>query len=247
MRRAAPRVIHENIEGGPSMTRSLLLAGAAALAFVTAAPAVQAQSDPAALSLIERLRPQAGGQTRGIRVPGAVDSTPATPAPVQPAPIYGQQPAQPPAASVAGPGAPTANPATATSRPATAVRVPARETTADAPSASITVTFASGSWTLTPAAEQALAPLGRALSSQDLAGYRFRIEGHTDNVGDPSMNQALSERRAAAVREYLVAKFGVAPERLVAVGLGESQLLVPTPPQTSNARNRRVQVVNIGS
>ncbi|MBR0650300.1 OmpA family protein [Roseomonas terrae] len=230
------------------MTRSLLLAGAAALAFVTAAPAVQAQSDPAALSLIERLRPQAGGQTRGIRVPGAVDSTPATPSPVQPAPIYGQQPAQPPAASVAGPGAPTVAPTTGSSRPAqAAARAPVRETTSEAPSASITVTFASGSWTVTPAAERALAPLGRALSSQDLAGYRFRIEGHTDNVGDAAMNQGLSERRAAAVREYLIAQFGVSPERLVAVGLGESQLLVPTPPQTSNARNRRVQVVNIGS
>ncbi len=56
------------------MTRSLLLAGAAALAFVTVAPGVQAQSDPAALQLIERLRPQAGGQTRGIRVPGAVEA-----------------------------------------------------------------------------------------------------------------------------------------------------------------------------
>jgi outer membrane protein OmpA-like peptidoglycan-associated protein len=230
------------------MTRSLLLAGAAALAFVSLAPGAQAQSDPAALQLIERLRPQAGGQTRGIRVPGAVDAAPAAPAPVQPAPIYGQPQAAQPGPSVAGPGAPTASPSSATSRPTpAAARPPVRETTADAPSASITVSFASGSWTLTPEAERALAPLGRALSSQDLASYRFRIEGHTDNVGDPSSNQALSERRAAAVREYLIAKFGVNPSRLVAVGLGETQLLVPTPPQTSNARNRRVQVVNIGS
>lgn len=230
------------------MTRSLLLAGAAALAFVTAAPAVQAQTDPAALQLIERLRPQAGGQTRGIRVPGNVEGAPATPAPVQPAPVYGQPPSAPPAAAVAGPGAPTANPTTATSRPTpAAARAPVRETTADAPSASITVTFGTGSWALTPDAERALAPLGRALSSRDLAGFRFRIEGHTDTVGDAAMNQALSERRAAAVREYLIAKFGVDPNRLVAVGLGETQLLVPTPPQTSNARNRRVQVVNIGS
>ncbi len=233
------------------MTRSLLFAGAAALAFVTMAPAVQAQSDPAALSLIERLRPQGGGQTRGIRVPGAVESAPAAPAPVQPAPIYGQQPqpASPPSStSVAGPGAPTTNPGTATSRPTpAAARAPVRETTSDAPSASITVTFASGSSALTPEAERALAPLGRALSSQELAGYRFRIEGHTDNVGDTTSNQLLSERRAAAVREFLIVKFGVSPDRVVAVGLGESQLLVPTPPQTSNARNRRVQVVNIGS
>lgn len=231
------------------MTRSLLLAGAAALAFVTVGPAVQAQSDPAALQLIERLRPQAGGQTRGIRVPGNVEGAPAAPAPVQPAPVFGQPPAAPsPAPSVAGPGAPSMSPGTATSRPTPAVaRPPVRETTSEAPSASITVTFGSGSWALTPDAERALAPLGRALSSRDLAAFRFRIEGHTDNVGDPATNQALSERRAAAVREYLIAKFGVDPSRLVAVGLGETQMLVPTPQQTSNARNRRVQVVNIGS
>ena len=57
----------------------------------------------------------------------------------------------------------------------------------------------------------------------------------------------MSERRAAAVREFLIAKFGVSPQRIEAVGLGETQLLVPTPDETPNARNRRVQVVNIGS
>ncbi|MBR0674458.1 OmpA family protein, partial [Neoroseomonas soli] len=150
--------------------------------------------------------------------------------------------------SVAGPGAPVASPTTGTSRPSTAAaRAPVRETTSEAPSASITVMFATGSAMLTPEAERALAPLGRALASQELAGYRFRIEGHTDTVGDAGVNQALSERRAAAVREYLVNKFRVSPQRLEAIGLGETQLLVPTPPQTPNARNRRVQVVNIGS
>ena len=126
-------------------------------------------------------------------------------------------------------------------------RPPVRETTADAPSVSITITFASGSWLLTPEAERALTPLGRALSSPDLAGFRFRIEGHTDTVGDKASNQLLSERRAAAVRDYLIAKFGVAANRLVAVGMGETQLLVMTPNETSNAWNRRVQVVNIGN
>lgn len=229
------------------MTRSLLLAGAAALAFAAGVPPVMAQSDPAALQLIERLRPQAGGQTRGIRVPGGTEAAPAPSAPVQPAPIYGQPQAQTPAPSVAGPGAPVSNPPS-TSRASQAVaRPPVRETTSEAPSASITVTFATGSAALTPEAERALAPLGRALSSQELANYRFRIEGHTDTVGDATSNQLLSERRAAAVREYLILKFGVNPSRLEAVGLGETQLLVPTPPQTPNARNRRVQVVNIGS
>jgi len=117
----------------------------------------------------------------------------------------------------------------------------------DRPAVSLMVTFATGSATLTPQAEAVLASLARALSSQDLAGYRFRIEGHTDSVGDHASNQALSERRAAAVREFLIAKFGVSPQRIEAVGLGETQLLVPTPDETPNARNRRVQVVNIGS
>jgi outer membrane protein OmpA-like peptidoglycan-associated protein len=230
------------------MTRTLLFAGAAALVLATGAPAAFAQSDPAALNLIERLRPQAGGQTRGIRVPGNVEGAPPPSAPVQPAPVFTQpRPAPTPAPSVAGPGAPTVSPTT-TSRTTPAVaRPPMRETTADAPSASITVTFSTGSWAITPAGERALAPLGRALSSQDLAAYRFRIEGHTDTVGSAELNQALSERRAAAVRDYLIAKFGVSPERLVAVGMGQTQLLVPTPDNTPNASNRRVQVVNIGS
>lgn len=229
------------------MTRSLLVAGAAALALFAGTPAGFAQSDPAALQLIERLRPQAGGQTRGIRVPGAPGSPPADSAPVQPAPVFGQPPASQPPAAVAGPGAPaTAVPST--SRPSQAVaRPPMRETTSELPSASITVTFPTGSWAISPAAERALAPLGRALTSQELASYRFRIEGHTDSVGSAESNQILSERRAAAVRDYLINKFGVDPGRLVAVGLGQTQLLVPTPDNTPNAQNRRVQVVNIGS
>lgn len=203
------------------MSRFFLLASAAALAFVSATPASFAQSDPAALQLIERLRPQAGGQTRGIRVPGAA---PATPAPDQPAAATSS--ASPPPSQ-------------------TAARPPVRETTSDAPSASITVTFATGSASLTPEAERALAPLGRALTSQDLAAYRFRIEGHTDSVGDAASNQDLSERRAAAVRAFLIHRYSVDPGRLEAIGLGETQLLVPTPDGTPNARNRRVQVVNI--
>jgi len=233
------------------MTRSLLLAGAAALALLAGAPAAIAQSDPAALQLIERLRPQAGGQTRGIRVPGAAPAGAAPSAPVQPAPVFGAPSAEGSSGSsgsaVAGPGAPTARPP-ASAQPREAVaRPPVRETTSDAPSASITVTFASGSAALTPQAEQALAPLGRALNSQDLAGFRFRIEGHTDTVGSAGLNQALSERRAAAVRDFLIQRYGVNPSRIEAVGLGQTQLLVPTPDNTPNARNRRVQVVNIGS
>lgn len=111
---------------------------------------------------------------------------------------------------------------------------------------SLTVNFASGSTTISAQAERVLAELGQALASRDLAQFRFRIEGHTDTVGDPAMNQALSERRAAAVATWLVRRYNIAPERLEAVGFGESQLLVNTPDGTAEQRNRRVQVLRLG-
>lgn len=118
---------------------------------------------------------------------------------------------------------------------------------ATAPSVNLTVLFATDSADLTPDATQVLDQLGHALSSQQLGQYRFRIEGHTDTVGTPQYNQALSQRRADAVVGYLEGKFGIAGSRLQAVGVGESGLLVQTPNNTPEARNRRVQVVNIGS
>jgi outer membrane protein OmpA-like peptidoglycan-associated protein len=92
-----------------------------------------------------------------------------------------------------------------------------------------------------------LNPLGRALVSNDLASFRFRIEGHTDTVGPADENRLLSERRANAVRDYLVERFSIAADRLVTEGLGESRLLVPTADETPQQRNRRVQVLNLGS
>jgi len=116
-----------------------------------------------------------------------------------------------------------------------------------APSIDLTVTFASGSATITPAGERVLAELGQALASPELARYRFRLEGHTDTVGDARMNQGLSERRAAAVATWLVRRYRIQPDRLEAVGMGESALLVPTPDNTAELRNRRVRVVNLGT
>jgi OOP family OmpA-OmpF porin len=113
-----------------------------------------------------------------------------------------------------------------------------------APSVSLDVEFATGSAELTPAAYATLDRLGQALASSDLAPYHFRIEGHTDTVGAADLNQALSQRRADAVASYLHTRFGVATARLQAVGMGETGLAVPTPPQTANARNRRVRIVN---
>lgn len=122
-----------------------------------------------------------------------------------------------------------------------------RSQTTAAPAVSLIVQFATGSADLTPEATQILDRLGRALTDLSLANYRFRIEGHTDTVGSRDANMALSERRAATVVDYLVNNFHVDRSRVQAIGMGEQGLAVATPDQTPEPRNRRVQVVNIGS
>ncbi len=118
---------------------------------------------------------------------------------------------------------------------------------AKAPAVSLNIQFATGSAELTPQATHALDQLGQALSTPTLASYHFRIEGHTDTVGTPDQNKTLSERRAEAVVGYLTSKYQIDPSRLQAVGMGEDGLAITTPPNTPEARNRRVLVVNVGS
>ncbi len=125
-----------------------------------------------------------------------------------------------------------------------AARTTAPEGTA---AAALALPFQSGSAALTPDAEKMLEALAHALNAPELARYRFRIEGHTDTAGEAPVNLALSERRAAKVREHLVGRLGVAASRLDAIGLGETQPLVQTPDATAEPRNRRVQIVNVGS
>lgn len=99
---------------------------------------------------------------------------------------------------------------------------------------------------LTPQAISMLDRLGEALASNQLANYRFRIEGHTDTVGSKDYNLGLSDRRAQAVVVYIRDKFGIDPSRLEPMGLGSSRPMVATADQVNEPRNRRVQVTNIG-
>ena len=70
---------------------------------------------------------------------------------------------------------------------------------------------------------------------------RVRIEGHTDNRGNKSANQRLSQQRAEAVRTYLVER-GVAFDRLDAVGHGASRPMVPNLGARNREKNRRVEM-----
>ena len=72
------------------------------------------------------------------------------------------------------------------------------------------------------------------------------VEGHTDNVGAAEFNQALSEKRAAAVREALVSQFGVPPGRLVTKGFGLTRPLESNDTVEGRARNRRVELACAG-
>ncbi|MCR9276470.1 MAG: OmpA family protein [Pseudomonadaceae bacterium] len=72
------------------------------------------------------------------------------------------------------------------------------------------------------------------------------IEGHTDSRGAESYNQALSERRAASVRNYLVNEGDIASDRLTSRGYGESQPADTNDTAEGRQRNRRVSAVVSG-
>lgn len=69
----------------------------------------------------------------------------------------------------------------------------------------------------------------------------FSIEGHTDSVGSKSTNQALSDRRANAVRDYLIAN-GISADRLTAAGFGEDNPIANNKTRAGRKENRRVEV-----
>lgn len=215
--------------------RTLFMASAMLLpALVLGTPTVLAQNSPSADQIIRALRPTGPvqGGTRGIR-PAAPAATTAPAAIPVPAPVT------PAAAFVPVPQAPPASPAPVQPAPQAAVQA--------TPSIDLTVQFRLGSADLTVEAMRTLDELGRALNSDVLAGYRFRIEGHTDTTGSRSLNLSLSQQRAASVASYLQSRFGVAAARLEAVGRGQDALKVQTPDHTPEPRNRRVQVINIGA
>ena len=100
------------------------------------------------------------------------------------------------------------------------------------------ITFASGSDKVEPASAGTLKAIAQVL--QENPAMRLRITGHTDTVGAAETNQALSERRAAAVKAVLVSNYGVAGERLTTAGAGESTPIATGDTSEAKAQNRRV-------
>ena len=101
------------------------------------------------------------------------------------------------------------------------------------------VLFAFDSAELTGDARRLLADVSTRLTSASLVAVK--VVGHTDSVGSDTYNQALSERRARSVADFLIAQ-GVSAGKLSTEGRGESQPVADNASEAGRAENRRVEL-----
>jgi outer membrane protein OmpA-like peptidoglycan-associated protein len=111
------------------------------------------------------------------------------------------------------------------------------------PSIDLEINFDYNSAAVTARTAPQLNNLGEALTSSDLRDSIVMLAGHTDAKGSDGYNQGLSERRSETVKKYLIERYRIPADRLVAVGYGETRLKNPSDP--NGAENRRVQIVNM--
>ena len=107
------------------------------------------------------------------------------------------------------------------------------------------VRFDYNKFDIRPESFDTLDRIGEALVAPPLDRSIIRIEGHTDSDGSDDYNQRLSEKRAWAVRSYLVERFGLDPNRLVIVGYGETAPVATNVSEDGKQRNRRVEFENV--
>jgi OmpA-OmpF porin, OOP family len=103
--------------------------------------------------------------------------------------------------------------------------------------------FDTGSDGIRPESTPTLKEIGQMLTEHP--DLKLTIEGHTDNVGNAAANQDLSQRRAAAVQAYLVAKHGVDSSRLNNAGFGDKKPAAPNTTPEGRQQNRRVELVKM--
>ena len=101
------------------------------------------------------------------------------------------------------------------------------------------VTFATGSYTISPGFRDLLDRVATSLSQYP--NSLVDVYGYTDTVGSASSNQRLSEQRAQAVANYLTSR-GVSSSRIRWMGFGETRLAVQTGDNVNEPLNRRVEV-----
>lgn len=74
-------------------------------------------------------------------------------------------------------------------------------------------------------------------------GAKIEVDGHTDSIGTDAYNQKLSERRAAAVKDFLIKEAGVDSSKITAVGHGKAEPVADNKTAAGRARNRRVEIL----
>lgn len=94
--------------------------------------------------------------------------------------------------------------------------------------------------TIKPESEPVLKQIMQAMT--DNPTWKLTVEGHTDNIGGDAYNLDLSKRRAAAVKQALVTRHHIAPDRLSADGFGASSPIDTNDTLEGRARNRRVEL-----
>jgi OOP family OmpA-OmpF porin len=73
-------------------------------------------------------------------------------------------------------------------------------------------------------------------------GAKIRLDGYTDSIGTDEYNMKLSERRATAVKDYLIKEAGVSSSKITAVGHGEADPVADNKTEEGRAKNRRVEI-----
>jgi len=105
------------------------------------------------------------------------------------------------------------------------------------------VLFDFGKYDLRPEAPEKLAKLSGIILAHP--GLELDVEGHTDNVGNDELNQRLSEKRAEAVRAYLIQQ-GLTEASVTASGFGETAPVADNLTAEGRQRNRRVEILVSG-
>jgi outer membrane protein OmpA-like peptidoglycan-associated protein len=105
----------------------------------------------------------------------------------------------------------------------------------------VTVQFDANSARLTNIAKAKLDEV--ALKMQEDSDARAMVIGYTDSTGSASANQRMSERRAQAVKDYLVQRHGIDPNRITTEGRGSADPVASNDTAAGRAQNRRAVVI----
>lgn len=152
--------------------------------------------------------------------------------------LLGAAPADCPTTAQPVPAVPVAPPPPAVARPAAAPPLVERK-------AAFLINFDFASTRIRPESRVVLDRVAAVMAAPSSGDVRFRIVGHTDDVGSDAGNLSLSRRRAAAVKDYLVHHHRIAATRLDALGMGKREPLDSANPRA--AENRRVEIVSLSA